>query len=79
MYLDLILGIFSYKMVPLPINPPLQHPRTLKPNNSPLIQHQILPSLGIPPPPFPFLFHTEFPKPTDQDILAIGQGTFDDL
>ena len=56
-----------------------QPSRTLKPDYPPLTQHQILPGPRVPPSPFPFIFHIEFPKATDQNILAALQGLFNDL
>jgi hypothetical protein len=35
--------------------------------------------MRVPSSPFPFIFHTEFPKSTDKNILAILEGLFDGL
>ena len=63
---------FSIELIP-------QDPRALERYHLSLAKHQIFPGLRIPPFPFPFLLHIEFPKPSDQKIFAVFKSPFDEF
>jgi len=64
---------------PCPINPLPQNPGTFESDHPPRSKHHIFTGLRISPPPLILLVHTEFPKPRDQNVFAICQGSLDDF
>ena len=64
---------------PCPINRFPQNPRTFESDHPPRSKHHIFTGLRISPPPLILLVHAEFPKPGDQDILAVYYGSLHDF
>ena len=65
--------------LPLPVDLIPQNPSTSEGDHSAFIKHQIFTGLRVPSPAFALLLHTQFPKPSDEDILTALKAPFNGL